>query len=67
VANFEEVNGFAEVKAIRDVLAERAESEARITQGEKKEAVKLVSDRLNLALQNKEIKRVRINLLKARI
>jgi hypothetical protein len=50
VANFEEVNGFAEVKAIRDVLAERAESEGRITQTEKTEAVKLVSDRLNLAL-----------------
>jgi hypothetical protein len=51
VANFTEVNGFDQVKAIREAwIAEKAQSEGRITQTTKKEAVGLISDRLNLAL-----------------
>jgi hypothetical protein len=51
VANFEEVNGFAEVNTIREAwVAEKEASEGRITQKTKKEAVGLISDRLNLAL-----------------
>jgi len=51
VANFKEVNGFVELKTIREGwLAEKEKSTGRITQEKKKETVKLVSDRLNLAL-----------------
>merc|ERR1712167_280278 len=66
--NFTEVNGFSQVQTIRDSwLAEKEKSDAYVTLQTKKAKVKIVQDRLQLAVQNREIKRTRINLIKARL
>jgi len=66
--NFTEVNGFAQVQAIRDSwLVEKEASDAYISLQKKKESVQVINDRLELAVQNRDIKRTRINLIKARL
>jgi hypothetical protein len=66
--NFTEVNGFAQVQAIRDAwLTEKEASTSYISLTTKKANVKVINDRLELALQNREIKKTRINLIRARM
>jgi hypothetical protein len=65
---FLEVNDLTEVTNIREAwLQEMEASDAYISVQTKKEKVQQVNDRLELATQNRDIKKTRITLIKARL
>jgi hypothetical protein len=66
--NFLEVNDLEKVTNIKEAwLTEMEASDAYITVQAKKEKVQQVNDRLELATQNRDIKKTRITLIKARL